>query len=120
MKWMLWECYAFPTMQQEFLADLKREGYTCVMLILPRRIQGWDYQRTVKLALPLQPATREIVCVAGTGTEEQAWNNEARKVLERFATRAHARWLDKLPLQAVLGEVAWSTPFTKRASSRKI
>jgi hypothetical protein len=63
MKWMLWECYAFPTMQQEFLA---------------------------------------------------------RKVLERFATRAHARWLDKLPLQAVLGEVAWSTPFTKRASSRKI
>ena len=67
---------------------------------------GWDYQRTVELALQLQPETREIVCVAGTGTEEQRWNNEARKVLERFATRVRTRWLDKLPLQAVLDEVA--------------
>ena len=67
---------------------------------------AWDYQRTVELALQLQPKTREIACVSGTGVEEQAWNNEARKVLERFATRVRTRWLDKLPLPAVLEEVA--------------
>jgi PAS domain S-box-containing protein len=66
---------------------------------------GWDYQRTVELALQLQPETREIVCVGGTGSQEQRWNNEARKVLERFATRVRTRWLDQLPLEAVLNEV---------------
>ncbi len=71
---------------------------------------AWDYQRTVELALQLQPKTREIACVSGTGAEEQAWNNEARKVLERFATRVRTRWLDKLPLQAVLDEVARLPP----------
>ena len=67
---------------------------------------GWDYQRTLELALQLQPKTSEVVCVAGTGVEEQPWNDEARKVLARFATRVRTRWLDKLPLQAVLDEVA--------------
>jgi C4-dicarboxylate-specific signal transduction histidine kinase/ABC-type uncharacterized transport system substrate-binding protein len=77
---------------------------------MPPNVTGlwmaWDYQRTLELALQLQPNTREVVCVAGTGLEEQPWNNEARKVLERFATRVRTRWLDKLPLQAVLDEVA--------------
>jgi PAS domain S-box-containing protein len=77
---------------------------------MPPNVTGlwmaWDYQRTVELALQLQPETREIVCVGGAGTQEQQWNNEARKVLERFATRVRTRWLDKLPLQAVLDEVA--------------
>jgi PAS domain S-box-containing protein len=67
---------------------------------------GWDYQRTVELALQLQPETQEIVCVGGTGTQEQQWNNEARKVLEHFATRVRTRWLDNMPLQAILYEVA--------------
>jgi PAS domain S-box-containing protein len=67
---------------------------------------AWDYQRTLELALRLQPETREVVCVSGTGDEEQPWNNEARKVLERFASRVSSRWLDELPLQAVLDEVA--------------
>ena len=67
---------------------------------------AWDYQRTLELALQLQPKTREVVCVAGTGIEEQPWNTEARKVLGRFVTRVRTRWLDKLPLQAVLDEVA--------------
>ena len=71
---------------------------------------AWDYQRTVELALQLQPATREIVCVAGTGAQEQRWNDEAHKVLERFATRVRTRWLDKLPLEAVLGVVAKLPP----------
>ena len=66
---------------------------------------AWDYQRTLELALRLQPKTREVVCVSGTGDEEQPWNNEARKVLERFASRVSSRWLDELPLQAVLDEV---------------
>src|SRR5260221_4838825 len=77
---------------------------------MPSNVTGlsmaWDYQRTAELALQLQPETREIVCVGGSGTQEQQWNNEARKVLERFATRVRTRWLDKLPLQAVLDEVA--------------
>src|SRR6266478_1507575 len=77
---------------------------------MPSKVTGlwmaWDYQRTVELALQLQPETREIVCVAGTGPQEQRWNNEARNVLERFATRVRTRWLDKLPLPAVLDEVA--------------
>jgi PAS domain S-box-containing protein len=67
---------------------------------------AWDYQRTLELALQLQPKTREVVCVAGTGVDEQPWNKEARKTLERFATRVRTRWLDKLPLQAVLDEAA--------------
>jgi PAS domain S-box-containing protein len=77
---------------------------------MPSNVTGlwmaWDYQRTVELALQLQPATREIVCVGGSGAQEQRWNDEAHKVLERFATRVRTRWLDKLPLEAVLGEVA--------------
>ena len=77
---------------------------------MPPNVTGlwmeWDYQRTLELALQLQPETREVVCVAGTGVEEQSWNNEARKVLERFATRVRTRWLDKLPLQTVLDVVA--------------
>ena len=81
---------------------------------MPPNVAGlwmaWDYQRTVELALQLQPATREIVCVAGTGAQEQRWNDEARKVLERFATRVRSRWLDKLPLEAVLDEVAKLPP----------
>ncbi len=58
---------------------------------MPSNVTGlwmaWDYQRTVELALQLQPETREIVCVAGSGAQEQRWNDEARKVLERFAAR---------------------------------
>jgi hypothetical protein len=42
---------------------------------LPPDVTGlwmaWDYQRTLELALQLQPETREIVCVGGSGTEEQ-------------------------------------------------
>ena len=67
---------------------------------------GWDYQRTMELALRLQPETRQVICVAGTGAEERPWNAEARKALERFANRVRIRWLDKLPLPAVLDEVA--------------
>ena len=77
---------------------------------MPPNITGlwmaWDYQRTLELALQLQPEIREVVCVSGTGAEEQAWNDQARKVLERFASQLRTRWLDKLPLQAVLDEVA--------------
>ena len=77
---------------------------------MPPNVAGlwtaWDYQRTLELALQLQPKTREVVCVAGTGVEDQAYNDEARKVLERFATDVRVRWLDKLPLLAMLDEVA--------------
>ena len=77
---------------------------------MPPNVAGlwmaWGYQRTLELALQLQPETREVVCVTGSGVEEQPWNNEARKVLQRFASQVRTRWLDKLPLQAVLHEVA--------------
>jgi len=81
--------------------------------IPPKVAELWmalDYQRTIELALQLQPETREIVCVAGTGPQEQLWNNEGRKVLERFAPRVRTRWLDKLPLPAVLDQVARLSP----------
>jgi PAS domain S-box-containing protein len=81
---------------------------------MPPNVTGlwldWDIQRTIELALQLQPKTREIICVGGTGVEEQPWNDEARKVLERFGTRVRTRWLDKLPLPAVLDEVAQLSP----------
>jgi two-component system, LuxR family, sensor kinase FixL len=67
---------------------------------------AWDYQRTIELALQLQPETQEIVCVGGTEPQEQQWDNEARRVLEHFATRVRTRWLDKLSLPVVLHEVA--------------
>jgi two-component system sensor kinase FixL len=77
---------------------------------MPPNVTGlsvaWDYQRTIELALQLQPETREIVCVGGSGPEEKQWNDQARKILERFATRVRTRWLDKLPFRTVLGEVA--------------
>ena len=77
---------------------------------MPPNITGvwmaWDYQRTLELALKLQPKTREVVCVAGTGVEQQPWSKEARKVLERVAPQVRSRWLDKLPLHATLNEVA--------------
>jgi PAS domain S-box-containing protein len=77
---------------------------------MPPNVTGlwmaWDYQRTLELALQLQPKIREVVCVSGTGAEEQPWNDEASKVLGRFGSQLRTRWLDKLPLQAVLDEVA--------------
>jgi PAS domain S-box-containing protein len=77
---------------------------------MPPNVSGlwmaWDYQKTVELALQLQPETREVVCISGTGAQEQRWNDEARKVLEHFAARVRTRWLDKLPLEKVLDEVA--------------
>src|SRR4029077_6903281 len=77
---------------------------------MPSNVTGlrmaWDYQRTLELALQLQPEIREVVCVSGTGAEEQPWNDEASKVLGRFASQLRTRWLDKLPLQAVLDGVA--------------
>jgi ABC-type uncharacterized transport system substrate-binding protein len=77
---------------------------------MPPNVTGlwmaWDYQRTLELALQLQPEIREVVCVSGTGAEEQPWNEEATKVLGRFGSQFRTRWLDKLPLQAVLDEVA--------------
>jgi len=30
---------------------------------------AWDYQRTIELALQLQPETKEIICVGGSGTQ---------------------------------------------------
>jgi PAS domain S-box-containing protein len=81
---------------------------------MPPKVTGlwmaWDYQRTLELALQLQPETREVVCVSGTGEEEAAWNKEARKFLEGFITRLRTRWLDELPLQTVLDEVARLPP----------
>jgi hypothetical protein len=81
---------------------------------MPPNVSGlwmaWDYQRTVEFALQLQPETREVVCVTGTGSEEQRWNIEARKVLEHFANRVRTRWLDKLSLSAVLDEVGQLPP----------
>jgi PAS domain S-box-containing protein len=71
---------------------------------------GWDYQRTLELALQLQPKTREVVCVIGTSVEEQLWKNEERKDLERFADRIRIRWLDQLPLQAELDQVTRLPP----------
>jgi hypothetical protein len=53
-----------------------------------------------------RPKTREVICVASTGVEEQPWKSEAQKILEHFATQVRTPWLDKLPLQAVLDEVA--------------
>jgi two-component system, LuxR family, sensor kinase FixL len=77
---------------------------------MPPNVTGvwmaWDFERTIELALQLQPETQEIVCVGGSGPQEEQWNNEARKVLEHFATRVRIRWLDKLSLPAVLHEVA--------------
>ena len=71
---------------------------------------AWDYQRTLELALELQPKTREVVCVAGTALEEQPWQNEARKVLARFAPGIRTRWLDKLPLQSELDQLRHLPP----------
>jgi PAS domain S-box-containing protein len=67
---------------------------------------AWDYERTLEMALRLQPTTREVICVAGAGVEEQSKHKEVRKVLERFASRVRTRWLDNLPLRMVLDEVA--------------
>jgi signal transduction histidine kinase/ABC-type uncharacterized transport system substrate-binding protein len=114
---------ALPNTTLQFVLDHRDELFPGVPIVFThvdhREVEGremppdvtglwmaWDYERTLELALQLQPRTREIVCVSGTGAEEQPWNNEARKVLERFATQVRARWLDKLPLQAVLDEVA--------------
>ena len=81
---------------------------------MPPNVTGlwmaWDYQRTWSSRCNSNPKSREIVCVTGTGREEQRWNNEARKVLEHFATRVRTRWLDKLPLSAVLDEVGQLPP----------
>jgi hypothetical protein len=84
---------------------------------MPPNVAGlwmaWDYQRTLELALQLQPETREVVCVTGSGVEEQPWNNEARKVLSASASHHLPLYQDKAvtptPLKDIFTPI-WAGP----------
>ena len=75
---------------------------------MPPNITGlwmaWDYQRTLELAFQLQPKTREVVCVSGTGVEEQAWNKEASQSPWALCTaNVRTRWLDNFAIASCAG-----------------
>ena len=65
----------------------------------------FDFERTVKLILQLQPDAPEIVCVSGTSSFDQRWAEETRKLMEGFHSRVRARWITDKSLAETVIEV---------------
>ena len=66
----------------------------------------FDIERTLKLIFALQPNVTEIVCVGGTSGFDRFWEEETRKVLERFADRTRFRWITDESLKQITTELS--------------
>ena len=80
----------------------------------PRRVEGprlppgitaipviYDYDRTLELALALQPDAREVLVVHGVAEWDLRRREEARRSLERHAPRLRYRMLGGVPLPEI-------------------
>jgi C4-dicarboxylate-specific signal transduction histidine kinase len=74
---------------------------------LPTR---FDVAATLDLALRLQPDTRQVVVVVGKSAFDQSWKDIAQAAFRPFKPRLSFRYLDDLPLPAMLEEVSHLPP----------
>ncbi len=97
----------FPKAPIVFCAAADRE---IIRPSLPPDVTGvtghFDIERTLKLIFTLQPNVTEIVCVGGTSGFDRFWENETRKVLERFADRTEVRWIADESLDQTASELS--------------
>ncbi len=81
---------------------------------LPPDVTGivghFDIERTAQLIFTLQPGVSEIVCVGGTSAFDRRWEEETRKVLERFGDRARVRWITDESLEDTVRDVTQVGP----------
>ena len=81
---------------------------------LPPNVTGvvghFDIERTLKLIFTLQPNVTEIVFVGGTSTFDRFWEEQTRKVLERFADRTRFRWITDESLNQTAHELSKLPP----------
>jgi PAS domain S-box-containing protein len=83
---------------------------------------------TLDVALRLQPETREVMVITGTSGLDRVWQAEARRQLERYASRVQLTYLTDLPLVEVERRVARLTagtivllgPFTRDTTGQDL
>lgn len=63
-------------------------------------------EATLKLALDLQPGTREVAVVTGNSERDKVLTEEARKASSAFENRVAFRWLTNLSLPGLRDELA--------------
>src|SRR4029077_4643287 len=101
----------FPKAPIVFCAAADREIITPK---LPPDVTGvtghFDIERTLKLIFSLQPNVTEIVCVGGTSGFDRFWEEETRKVLERFVDRTRFRWITDKSLKQTANELSKLPP----------
>jgi hypothetical protein len=101
----------FPKAPIVFCAAPDRE---IVRPQLPPDVTGvighFDIERTIKLIFTLQPNVTEIVCVGGTSGFDRFWQEETRKVLERFVDRTRFRWITDESLKQTTNELSKLPP----------
>ena len=101
----------FPKTPIVFCAAADRE---IIRPQLPPDVTGinghFDIERTLKLIFRLQPNVTEIVCVGGTSDFDRFWEEETRKVLERFADRTRFRWIADESLNQTAHELSKLPP----------
>lgn len=101
----------FPKAPIVFCAAADRE---ITVPQIPANVTGvvghFDIERTLKLIFALQPNVTEIVCVGGTSGFDRFWEEETRKVLERFTDRTRFRWITDESLKQTTTELSKLPP----------
>ena len=101
----------FPKTPIVFCAAADRE---ITVPQLPPDVTGvvghFDIERTLNLIFTLQPNVTEIVCVGGTSGFDRFWEEETRKVLERFVDRTRFRWITDKSLKQTADELSKLAP----------
>ena len=101
----------FPKAPIVFCAAADRE---ITVPQIPPNVTGvvghFDIERTLKLIFALQPNVTEIACVGGTSGFDRFWEEETRKVLERFTDRTRFRWITDGSLKQTTTEVSKLSP----------
>ena len=66
----------------------------------------YDWSKTLTLAASLQPTARDVVVISGASEHDRYWNEDARRDLEASIHSYNVRYLEGLPYDALLKEVA--------------
>jgi PAS domain S-box-containing protein len=69
-------------------------------------ISDYDWSKTLALAARLQPTVHDVVVISGASENDRYWNEDARRDLESYLPSYNVRYLEGLPYDALLKEVA--------------
>lgn len=63
-------------------------------------------EMTLKLALQLQPDTRQVVVVSGRDPHSQDYERRARKLFAKYQNRVRFTWLSGAPMREIIAKVS--------------